>query len=349
MKEKETKTKICKYCKTEIASDAKICPNCRKKQKSGMKPVIIAVIALGLLGACFSGGGSDEKETKAIVEQTEGKRAEETGAEASAVTETEKAAETQEATLKSETETIEEQVLLEWSGVKVTAKELVKDSFWGKGIKVLIENDSDKNLGISCNALIVNNYMITDLFSESVAAGKKNNSNIYLSSEQLDAAGIDTIGEIEIYFHIFDGDTYSTLYDSDKVVIQTSQYENMDTKINDGGKELVNQNGVRIVGKYVDENSFWGKAVLLYIENTSGKNIGVNCDNMSINGFMVTPLFSSTVYDGKMALDDIALLSSELENNGIEEIKDIELTFHVYNADTYTTLFDSEVVSFTVE
>ena len=38
-----------------------------------------------------------------------------------------------------------------------------------------------------------------------------------------------------------------------------------------------------------------------------------------------------------------------LENNGIEEIKDIELTFHVYNADTYTTLFDSEVVSFTVE
>jgi hypothetical protein len=42
-----SETKICKYCKSEIASDAKICPHCRKRQK-GLP--IIAKILLVIVG-----------------------------------------------------------------------------------------------------------------------------------------------------------------------------------------------------------------------------------------------------------------------------------------------------------
>ena len=42
-------------------------------------------------------------------------------------------------------------------------------------------------------------------------------------------------------------------------------------------------------------------------------------DNMSINGYMMTPLFSTTVYDGKKSIDDITIMSSDLEANGIDE------------------------------
>lgn len=73
----------------------------------------------------------------------------------------------------------------------------------------------------------------------------------------------------------------------------------MDTTPNDSGTELYNENGIRIVGKTVDENSFWGTAVLLYCENTSGTDVGISVDDMSINGFMMTPFFSTTVYDEK--------------------------------------------------
>ena len=34
---KEKKTKVCKYCKSEIDAKAKICPNCRKKQGGKLK------------------------------------------------------------------------------------------------------------------------------------------------------------------------------------------------------------------------------------------------------------------------------------------------------------------------
>ena len=55
---KETKTKICKYCKSEIDAKAKICPNCRKKQSGKLKWIIIAIVVLAILGA-ISGGGDD--------------------------------------------------------------------------------------------------------------------------------------------------------------------------------------------------------------------------------------------------------------------------------------------------
>lgn len=242
--------------------------------------------------------------------------------------------------------TIEETILLDQDGLVITAKKLVDDPIWGIGLQVLIENNTEDNLGVQCNSLIVNNYMITDLFSSSVAAGKKANETIYLSSTELEAAGIKTISDIVVSFHVFEDDSYSTLFDTDEIEIQTSAYGTVEQPAMDDGKELFNQDGIRIIGRYVEEDSFWGAGVLLFIENNYGENIIVQCDNMSINGFMVTPYFSSTVNDGRMALSDITILSSDLEDNGIEKIEDIELVFHIINPDTFATIFETDPIAF---
>ena len=67
---------------------------------------------------------------------------------------------------------------------------------------------------------------------------------------------------------------------------------------------------------------------------------------MSINGFMINPLYSTTVNGGKMSLDDITILSSDLESNGIESIEEVELKFHIYDADTYGTIVDTDPITF---
>jgi hypothetical protein len=61
---------------------------------------------------------------------------------------------------------------------------------------------------------------------------------------------------------------------------------------------------------------------------------------------MVTPLFSSNVYDGKKAYDDITIFSSDLESNDIETVENIELNFHIYDADSYNTICDTGIISF---
>lgn len=296
------------------------------------------VLIFALFTAMARGSGSTDKDSgkKEIADADETEEEDQTETEAP---------ETEE---DSASVTIEEQVLVEQDGIKITALEMTEDSIWGEGVKLLIENDSDKNVGVGCNALIVNNYMITDLFSTSVAAGKKANETMYFTSNQLEAAGITNVGQIEIYFHIYDSDSWERMFDPECAVIQTSAYNEMDTDAEVNGKELYNQDGIRIVGQYVDEDSFWGMAVLLYAENTSGKNVTISCDDMSINGFMVSPIFSSTVYDGKKSFDDITIFSSDLESNGIETVEDIELNFHIYDPDDLSTVADSGPISFTV-
>lgn len=57
-KEKPT-TKICKYCKTEIPYDAKVCPQCRRKLKGGkLKWIVLILILIVVIALIFSNGDS---------------------------------------------------------------------------------------------------------------------------------------------------------------------------------------------------------------------------------------------------------------------------------------------------
>ncbi len=306
--------------------------------------LVATLLVFGMMS--LGSGSSSDSEKKEIVADSSSTAADDAADTQEAAASNEE--ETADNADSSEAVTIEEQVLFEQDGLKVTATEYVVDPIWGDGVKLLIENDGTSDIGLGCNALIVNDYMITDLFSATVAAGKKDYETLDLSSSGLKAAGIDNVGKIEIYFHTFDPDTYKTITDLDCVTIQTSAFDSMDSTPNDAGQELYNADGIRIVGKYVDENSFWGAAVLLYIENNSGENRIIQCDDMSINGFMVTPYFSSTVYDGKKAIDEITLMSSELEENNITSVDEIELKFKIID-ENYTSRAETDTISFSAK
>ena len=67
---KKKETKICKHCKTEISKNAKVCPNCNKKQGGILKWVIIAVIIIGIGGA-ITQKDSESPSESANVQTTE--------------------------------------------------------------------------------------------------------------------------------------------------------------------------------------------------------------------------------------------------------------------------------------
>lgn len=309
-----------------------------KKGTRGLSVILcLVVFAAMVLG---SGSTSSKDAKKVVTDQA----TEKVDAVAEGSTEKEAAEPSSKVTT-----TIDEQVLINQAGIVVTATEYVTDKIWGDGVKLLLENSTDKDVTVGCDALIVNDYMISDLFVSDIAAGKKANETLYISSQQLNAAGIENVGKIEIYFHVYDPATYDTIFDTECVTIQTSEYDNMDTTPDDAGTELYNADGIRIVGKTVDENSFWGTAILLYCENNAGRNVGISVDDMSINGFMMSPFFTTTVYDGKKSIDEITVFSNDLEENGIESIEEVELKFHIYDADSFSTIADSDPITFSAQ
>ena len=140
------------------------------KNKITSKLLLILVFALFVGMALGSGSKDEDSGKKEIVDSEESEEDTEAEEEDKASVPEEEA---EEAEGEMEAVTIEEQVLVEQDGIKITATEMTEDSFWGQGVMLLIENDSDKNISVGCKALIINDYMITDLFSTSVAAGKK--------------------------------------------------------------------------------------------------------------------------------------------------------------------------------
>ncbi len=308
--------------------------------------VILCLVVFAAAGA-VSSTASNSGETKNVVKEGESNSAD-ASANAASTASAEKEKSTEAEKTSTDTPTIEEQVLVDTEGIKITATGYTTDGFLGDGVKLVIENNTDTDYTIGCDALIVNDYMINDLFVSTVAAGKTANETVDLYSSELKAAGIENVGQIELYFHAYDDD-FNYLFQKEYAVIETSCYDDMDTSADEDGTELYNENGIRIVGKTVDENSFWGTSILLYIENNSGKNVGISVNDMSVNGVMMDPLFSTTVYDGKKAVDPITLFESDLQDNDIESIDSAELKFNIYNADSYQTIVETDTISISAQ
>ncbi len=71
-KKEKPATKICKHCKSEIPYDAKVCPNCRKKQSGGpLKWLVILLILIVLIAACSGAGNSGTKKVGEVSQNSQ--------------------------------------------------------------------------------------------------------------------------------------------------------------------------------------------------------------------------------------------------------------------------------------
>ena len=112
------------------------------------------------------------------------------------------------------------EVLVEANGIKIVGKGLSKDgSFWGPGVILYIENNSDKNATIQVRDVSVNGFMVETTMSEDIVAGKKAISAVQFFSSDLEKNSITDITDVELFFHIFDMKSWDTIFDSDVISI----------------------------------------------------------------------------------------------------------------------------------
>ena len=253
-------------------------------------------------------------------------------------------------TLPQETEvTLAEQVIFEQSGIRVTALGLDTDGFFGTGIKVRIENDSSQNITVQTRNCSVNDLMLDPMFSCDVAAGKKANDTILFMDTQLEAARISTIAETEFVLSIFNSDTWEDILTSDIIPLQTSAADYVQA-YDDSGFVAYDNGGIKIViQKANSEDSFWGADVYVFAQNDTDANITIQARDVSINGYMVDPMFSCNIAAGKKAYSSLTFLESDLTENGITDIKNLELRFTAFNSDTWDDIFNTDIVSVTFE
>ncbi len=340
-------------------------------KKSSKITIAVLVIALLVLMTACSGSNDKPAETttqEAAAEttataaettaETTAEATEATTEEATEKTTEETTATTEETTEQEETSeaeatvgeaTIEETVLFEQNDVKVTATKMVSDELWGPGVNLLIENNSAQDILVTCDSLTVNDYMVYDFFSAEVSAGKKSNEVVYLLDDTLIEAGVTTIADINMVFDISNNDSYDTIFMTEPIQLKTSQFTNYKKEKLDEGLLLLDQDGIKIVAKYLDYDEFFGNEIVFYFENNTDKDVSVYCESCAINGFMIDSFLSGEINAGKMLIEGITIADENLKENGIEEIEEVDIVFSFSDSDTYDTILETEELGFVIE
>ncbi len=245
---------------------------------------------------------------------------------------------------------VEKKVLLDQNGVIITLKSLEQGGMFGPSLKVLIENNSEKSITVQIRNSSINGIMADAMFSSEVAPNKKANDEITFMKSDLEKANISLIKDIEFKFHIFDSQTWNGILDSDVIAIRTTADQGYVQTYDDSGEVVLEEKEIKIVMKKVDsKDSFWGADVHVFIENNSDSDATIQVRNVSINGFMIDPIFSSEVLAGKKAYDTITFFESDLLDNDIKTIDEMELSFHIFSMSGWDTIYDSPKISVTFE
>lgn len=110
-----------------------------------------------------------------------------------------------------------------------------------------------------------------------------------------------------------------------------------DNKISFTGLVAVDNDECAIKITDIDPDNMWGYTLKVQLENKSAeKNYTYSVESASINGVQCDPFFAAKVAAGKKSNDEISFSDKELDDNGVGDYTDIELTFRVYDSDDWS-------------
>ncbi|MBR4656335.1 MAG: hypothetical protein IKO68_07160 [Oscillospiraceae bacterium] len=227
--------------------------------------------------------------------------------------------------------------LLDEGGVKVTAVGFDTEEYYGQGIRLEIENNSDTTIYVDPVKYTVNGYSESMSLYATVAPGETASELLYLPAEDLAGYGVTEIGQVTVQLAAYDEDTYEELFRGDEVVINTSDADK-DWQKAPEGNTLYDQDGILI--RYLGlEESEWGSFSLkFYFENNTDKEISVSEDSFTVNGKDASAWIYATVYPGTRAVDFASIWKEDLEE---DYIYSAEITFSAYD-ENYDTVFAGE-------
>lgn len=236
-----------------------------------------------------------------------------------------------------------ETVLVDNEEVTFTVLKAEDSEHLGMQLHVNCVNKTAGALIFSWDMVSVCGYMYDPIWSVEVAPGKSANSIIGLDTYALEKLGISSVDEITFTLHVFDSENWMeepiiqkvfTIYPTglNAATLQLPQRPAAaaDTVVAD-------DENIRFVIESVDGESSSRYSLSVYLRNKTDRNLMFFWDMVSVNGMMIDPFWAVSVAAGKNACSQITFDRSDLEQNGIREVSEIEFTLIVSDYDNWDT------------
>lgn len=215
------------------------------------------------------------------------------------------------------------------------------DDVWGYTIKACFENRSaEKNYMFSVQTAAINGIEADPFFATTIAAGKKGNSKIQFSNEELYGPDVGSFTDIEITFRVYDSDDWT----ADAVALETVHIypygeENIKHYVRAAQPQdiiLADNDSVCVIVTGFTEDSIWGYTANVYLVNKTDRELMFAADDVSVNGFMADPFWARSLSGGKVCFTSMSWSDSTLEENGIENVEEIEMTLRAYDTNDWS-------------
>ena len=222
----------------------------------------------------------------------------------------------------------------------VTVKSIDPDDMWGYTLKVLLENRSaEKTYMFSVETAFINGVECDPFFAAEVAPGKKSNEDINFDLDTLEENGMGEPTDVELILRVSDSDdwmadpvAYETVHvypqGEDKAEAFVRQAKDTDTV-------LVDNDDISFIVTGYEPDSLFGYAVQLFLVNKTDRGLMFSVNDASVNGFMIEPYYGHELAAGKCCFGEMDWSESDLEENDIETVEDIEFTLHVHDSDDW--------------
>ena len=249
----------------------------------------------------------------------------------------------------AETEPIlAEQVIFDSEGIRITVKGIEENTANGAAIPVLVENGTDRNIVFSGDLFVVNGVTIPGYLYAEAAAGTKTNDAIEFFTDVLDSASVSHIGTVRSYdARIVDTDTYETmaLVPTELMIARGGTGEDLPE---DSGVLLYEQAGITVMAQMISD-AFYGKTARLLVKNETGRDVIVEAEHISVNGYTVDAWLYDTVVKDTVRYCQLDLFETGLAENGIDQVETISFRMNILDATSFETITQSEVLTVEVK
>ncbi|MBO7426814.1 MAG: hypothetical protein J6U23_14170, partial [Clostridiales bacterium] len=244
--------------------------------------------------------------------------------------------------------TINEDVIYDDNDVKVTVSDVSYDDWYGTQIEFLIENGTDEDLNFNANYVFINGCVSNTYLSEgSVSAGKKTYAKLSLREDELeDFYNIKSIGNIQFELYATNDD-WDYIVDHEVITLTTNL--KADEPSFDEDVVLYDADGVYIAARFSPSEGDYGfNQIYVYCENHTDNEYSFGVDTLDINGFTIGGWLYVTLPGNTVGVGTIGIYDSDLEDNHIDEIEEIQLAVSVQNYDDWQDKFVTETVDIPV-
>ena len=225
-------------------------------------------------------------------------------------------------------------------------------------VTLQVQNSSESAIDIASyyGSSSVNGYMMDLTLNRTVEAGATSDVELTASAEDLDAAGIETVLELEFCLELTNASSNEEITLTDPIILTTEAYGTAVQAEDDSGTICYDDGSLKILYRYAEETSDASVVLVFCIDNESGQDIWAYLYPTAVNGTALTDSLSytsCTVLNGKQAVVEIEISTDMLEDLGISDldaVTQVTIASGIADPDTLADLgyeIDDMVISLT--